>query len=153
LKAARRAIDETGADVLLTARAEAFLTGHPTPLAEAVTRFRAFAKAGADVLYAPGPRKPGEIAALVAAAEGLPVNVIVFADVGLSVADIAALGARRISIGSALAKAAFTAFDQAAERIARDGLFNGFAGNMGSAAINDFFAEDMKSWSAGKARA
>ncbi|MGL5138580.1 MAG: isocitrate lyase/PEP mutase family protein, partial [Beijerinckiaceae bacterium] len=122
LKIARRAIDATGADVLLTARAEAFLTGHPTPLAESVRRFRAFASAGADVLYAPGPRRPEDVAALIAAAEGLPVNIIVFADVGLSAADIAALGARRISIGSALAKAAFTAFDKAAERIARDGL-------------------------------
>ncbi|MGL5136516.1 MAG: hypothetical protein ACRC7G_01990, partial [Beijerinckiaceae bacterium] len=69
------------------------------------------------------------------------------------VADIAALGARRISIGSALAKAAFTAFNNAAERIARDGLFDGFTGNMGSAAINDFFADDMAQWPAGKASA
>lgn len=153
LRIARRAIDETGADVLLTARAEAFLTGHPDALRESVKRFRAFAEAGADVLYAPGPRTSEDIAALVAAADGLPVNVIVAGDIGLSVADVAALGARRISIGSALAKAAFTAFDQAAERIAREGSFAGFAASMGSAAINDFFAEDMKAWPAGKASA
>lgn len=153
LKIARRAIDETGADVLLTARAEAFLTAHPDALRESVRRFCAFAEAGADVLYAPGPCKREDIAALIAAAEGLPVNVIVPADIGLSVADVAALGARRISIGSALAKAAFTAFDQAAERIARDGSFAGFAANMNSAAINDFFADDMKAWPAGKASA
>jgi 2-methylisocitrate lyase-like PEP mutase family enzyme/GNAT superfamily N-acetyltransferase len=141
---ARRAIDETGADVMLTARAEAYLHGHPEPLPEVIRRLAAFAQAGADVLYAPGPQTREDIAAIVKAARGKPVNVVVFADIGLTVADLAALGVRRISIGSALAKAAFTAFDQAAELLAKEGSFRGFAGNMPSGPLNGFFADDLK---------
>jgi 2-methylisocitrate lyase-like PEP mutase family enzyme len=138
-RTARNAVDETGADVMLTARAEAYLHGHPEPLKEVIRRLEAFAEAGADVLYAPGPKTREDIAAIVKAARGKPVNVVVFADIGL-----AALGVRRISIGSALAKAAFTAFDQAAELLAKEGSFKGFAGNMASAPLNSFFADDLK---------
>jgi 2-methylisocitrate lyase-like PEP mutase family enzyme/ribosomal protein S18 acetylase RimI-like enzyme len=142
-RAARRAVDETGADVMLTARAEAYLHGHPNPLPEVCKRLAAFADAGADVLYAPGPKTKADMREVIAAADGKPVNIIVFADIGMSVAEIAELGARRISIGSALAKAAFTGFAAATEELAK-GSFAGFAGNMASAAINDFFEADLK---------
>ncbi|CAN7542709.1 isocitrate lyase/phosphoenolpyruvate mutase family protein [Bosea sp. LjRoot90] len=144
VKAARRAVDETGSGVLLTARAECFLTGHPEPLKEAVRRIEAFAEAGADVLYAPGPRTVGDIGAIVAAAGGKPVNALVYGDFGLSVSDIAATGARRISIGGALARAAWAAFIEATRLIKDEGSFKGFAGNGASAPLNPFFRDDLK---------
>jgi 2-methylisocitrate lyase-like PEP mutase family enzyme/ribosomal protein S18 acetylase RimI-like enzyme len=142
LKAARKAVDASGADVMLTARAEAFLHGHPQPLPEVCKRLAAFAEAGADVLFAPGPKTKAEMREVIAAAGGKPVNIIVFADVGMSVDEIAELGARRISIGSALAKAAFTGFVAAAEELAK-GSFAGFRHNMASAPINAFFEADL----------
>ncbi|AZO80795.1 MULTISPECIES: isocitrate lyase/phosphoenolpyruvate mutase family protein [unclassified Bosea (in: a-proteobacteria)] len=144
IKAARRAVDETGSGVLLTARAECFLTGHPEPLKEAVRRIEAYAEAGADVLYAPGPRTVEDIGAIVAAAGGKPVNALVYGDFGLSVSDIAAAGARRISIGGALARAAWAAFIEATRLIKDEGSFKGFAGNGASAPLNPFFRDDLK---------
>ncbi len=142
-KAARRAVDETGTGVMLTARAEAFLHGHPDPLPEVCRRIAAFAEAGADVLYAPGPKTAAEMREVIAAAGGKPVNIIVFADIGMTVEEIASLGARRISIGSALAKAAWTGFVAATEELAK-GSFTGFRHNMASAPLNGFFEADLK---------
>jgi 2-methylisocitrate lyase-like PEP mutase family enzyme len=144
VKAARRAVDETGTGVLLTARAECFLTGHPDALNESVRRIKAYAEAGADVLYAPGPKTTADIGAIVAAASGKPVNTLVYGDVGLSVSDIAATGTRRISIGGALARAAWAAFIEATRLIAQEGSFKGFAGNGASAPLNPFFRDDLK---------
>lgn len=144
VRAARRAVDETGSGVLLTARAECFLTGHPDPLNEAARRIAAFAEAGADVLYAPGPRIAADIATIVAAAGGKPVNALVYNDFGLAVADIAAAGARRISIGAALARAAWAGFIEATRLIKDEGSFKGFAGNAASAPLNPFFRDDLK---------
>lgn len=144
IRAARQAIDESSAGVLLTARAECFLTGHPEPLNESVRRIAAYAEAGADVLYAPGPKTHADIAAIVAAAGGKPVNVLVYSDAGLTVADIAALGARRISIGGALARAAWSAFITATRAIRDEGSFAGFTGNSASAPLNPFFTADLK---------
>jgi 2-methylisocitrate lyase-like PEP mutase family enzyme len=79
---------------------------------------------------------------VIAAAGGKPVNIIVFADIGMSVDDIAKLGARRISIGSALAKAAWTGFVAAADELAK-GSFAGFRHAMPSGPLNQFFAADM----------
>jgi len=144
IRVARKAIDETGSGVVLTARAECFLTGHPDALAESAQRIEAYAAAGADVLYAPGPKTREQIAAIVAAAGGKPVNTLVYGDFGLTVADIAALGVRRISIGGALARAAWAAFIEATRLIAEEGSFRGFAGNAASAPLNPFFTEDLK---------
>jgi 2-methylisocitrate lyase-like PEP mutase family enzyme len=144
IRAARRAIDETGSGVLLTARAECFLTGHADPLNESVRRIAAYAQAGADVLYAPGPKTREQISAIVAAAGGKPVNTLVYGDFGLTVSDIAALGTRRISIGGAMARAAWAAFIEATRLIAEEGSFAGFAGNGPSAPLNPFFQDDLK---------
>jgi 2-methylisocitrate lyase-like PEP mutase family enzyme/ribosomal protein S18 acetylase RimI-like enzyme len=141
-RAARKAVDETGSGVLLTARAEAYLHGHPDPLPEVCKRIAAFAEAGADVLFAPGPKTEKEMREVVAAAGGKPVNIIVFADIGLSFDQIAATGARRISIGSALAKAAWTGFIAAAEQL-KAGSFKGFASNVASPLLNGFFQKDL----------
>jgi len=144
IKAARKAIDETGSGVVLTARAECFLTGHSEPLKEAVRRIEAYAAAGADVLYAPGPKTAADIGTIVSAAGGKPVNALVYGDFGLSVSDIAAAGARRISIGAALARAAWAAFIEATRLIAEEGSFKGFAGNGPSAPLNPFFRGDLE---------
>lgn len=144
VKAARRAIDETGSGVVLTARAEAFLTGHPEPLTEAVKRIEAFVEAGADVLYAPGVKTPDEIGAIVTAARGKPINVVAFADFGLSVRDFAALGVRRISTGSASARSAWAGFVESTRIIKEEGSFRGFSGNAPSRQIDAFFRDDLK---------
>lgn len=144
IRAARKAIDETGSGVVLTARAEAFLTGHPDPLPEVVRRLGAFADAGADVLYAPWVRTPEQIAAVVAAARGKPVNVVVFADFGLTVADFDALGVRRLSTGGASARSAWAGFIESTRLIREEGRFSGFAGNSVSAPIEPFFRDDLK---------
>src|SRR5262249_47848025 len=85
VRAARQAIDRSGEDVLLTARAECFLVGHPDPGAETVRRLEAYAAAGADVLFAPGPQDPAQIKALVDAVAPKPFNLLVYHDFGLTV--------------------------------------------------------------------
>jgi len=144
--AARRAIDRAGSGALLTARADGVLMRGPEALDDACRRLAAFAAAGADVLYAPGPRTREQIAAVVAAAAGKPVNMLMFADLGHSVADLGALGVRRISVGGALARAAWSGFMNAAELIAAQGSFAGFAGNAASRPLGPFFGDDRKKW-------
>jgi 2-methylisocitrate lyase-like PEP mutase family enzyme len=144
IRAARTAIDAAGGDVLLTARSEAYLVGHPQAHDEAVRRLVAFAEAGADVLFAPGARTREDISAIVAAVAPKPVNVLMGGYTGLTVADLAALGVRRISLGSALARAAWSAFLRAARRIAETGAFHDFDGLVSFAELNDFFRRDQR---------
>lgn len=136
---ARRAIDASGTGAVLVGRAECFLTGHPDPLAEAIRRLRAYAEAGADCLYAPGLRTPEEIRAVVAAVAPKPVNLLVSRPIGLAVADLAALGVRRISLGGALARAARGGFARAAALLAQ-GSFAGLEGAPPHAELDRFFA-------------
>jgi 2-methylisocitrate lyase-like PEP mutase family enzyme len=142
VRAARASIDASGADVLLTARAECYHVGHPDPLAESIRRLQAYAEAGADVLFAPGPRHPKDIATLVEAVRPRPLNLLVVGDIGLSVDDIAALGVRRISVGGAFALAAWTGFMQAAQTLQATGHFSGLDGLVPYADINALFAAD-----------
>ncbi|MBV8113459.1 MAG: isocitrate lyase/phosphoenolpyruvate mutase family protein [Silvibacterium sp.] len=139
LKAAREAIDVSKAGVMLTARAECFLVDHPDPLNEAVKRLQAYAELGADVLYAPGLKHRWEIETVVAAVSPKPVNVLMHADFGLRVADLATMGVRRISVGSSLARAAWTGFIHAAKLIAEAGSFAGFEGLVSGQELNEFF--------------
>lgn len=139
-RAARLAIDRTGGDVLLTARAECYHVGHPEPLRESVRRLQAYAAAGADVLFAPGPQTRDEIRALVEAVAPKPLNLLVVRDAGVRVDDIAALGVRRISVGGALALAGWTGFMRAAQILWSEGSFAGFGGLVPYPEINGFFA-------------
>jgi 2-methylisocitrate lyase-like PEP mutase family enzyme len=139
IRAARAAIDASGTGVLLTGRAECYLTGHPQPLHESSRRLQAYAEAGADVLYAPGPRERDDIRAIVAAVAPRPVNVLVSWNAGLRVADLAELGVRRVSVGSGLARAAWTGFLRAAKAIADDGSFDGLEGIVSFAELDRFF--------------
>jgi 2-methylisocitrate lyase-like PEP mutase family enzyme len=142
VRAARQAIDQSGQDVLLTARAECYHVGHPDPFRESVRRLQAYVAAGADVLFAPGPQIPAEIEALVAAVAPRPFNLLVVRDIGLRVDEIAALGVRRISVGGALALAAWTGFMRAARTLKSEGSFSGLASLVPYSEINGLFATD-----------
>src|SRR5437764_5342790 len=121
VRAARHAIDDSGKGFLLTGRSEGFITGRPD-VRETIRRLEAYADAVADVLYAPGLSNLDDIAAVVRAVAPKPVNVLVTSGF-TTLADLAALGVRRISVGSALARTALTGFLAAAREIAEQGTF------------------------------
>jgi 2-methylisocitrate lyase-like PEP mutase family enzyme len=142
VRAARAAIDISGIPVVLTARCEAWLVGHPDPARVSLERLVSYAEAGADCLFAPGVRDPKEIAAIVKAVAPKPVNVLVSAPGNdLSVSRLADLGVRRISVGSALARAAWGAFIRAAREIATAGSFDGLAGAAPFSELNGLFRD------------
>jgi len=138
LAAARAAIDRAGADVLLVGRAENFFVGVPD-LEDTLQRLHAYAAAGADVLYAPGITTREQITAVVAAAGPKPVNLLVGGPSPLTLQDIAALGVRRVSLGGALARAAWGGLMQATDPILREGRFDGLQQAAAGAALNDLF--------------
>ncbi len=124
IRAARQAIDDSGTGVILTGRSEGFVVGRPD-IDETLRRLRAYADAGADCLYAPRVTDVEHIAAIVAAAAPTPVNLLINAPF-VTVADAAALGVRRISVGGTLARAAWAGFLDAAREIADAGTFTAF---------------------------
>jgi 2-methylisocitrate lyase-like PEP mutase family enzyme len=140
LRAARGAIDATGSGTLLIGRAECFVVGRPD-LDETLARLKAYAQAGADCLYAPGIRTAEQIAAVVAGVAPKPVNVLLGAASDLPVDAVAALGVRRISVGGALARAAWGGFLKAARTLAEQGRFDGFADAASGAQLDTFFAQ------------
>jgi len=136
IKATRTAIDRSGGDVILVARTEGLL-GDAAALTPAIDRLVAFADAGADCLYAPGVQGREQIAAMVRAVAPKPLNVLMFGP-GLSVAELADLGVRRISIGGALARTAWGAMMRAAEEI-KAGSFAGLANGASGKQLNGVF--------------
>ena len=140
IKAARAAIDKTGSGVLLTARSEGFFVGRPD-LDETVKRLKAFAAAGADVLYAPGIREDAQIQAVVQAAGGKPVNMLTM---GHSVTELARLGIRRISVGGSLARVAWGEFIRTAKEIAAEGTFEHFKQGAPGAELNRLFTQHLQ---------
>jgi 2-methylisocitrate lyase-like PEP mutase family enzyme len=130
IRAARTAIDADNSGVLLVGRCEGFLVGQ-ADLNMVIDRLQAYAEAGADCLYAPGIKSKEQIAAVVKAVHPKPVNLLIGAS-GLSVAEAADLGVRRISVGGSLARAAWGGFMRAAREIAEKGSFtelgNGYPG-------------------------
>ncbi len=138
--AARRAIDADGGEALLIGRCEGFLVGRGD-LDLVVARLRAYADAGADCLYAPGLTTREQIAAVVAAVHPKPVNVLVGAAGGLTLPEVAALGVRRVSVGGALARAAWGGFMRAARALAEAQSFDGLVGAASGRELNAFFAE------------
>jgi 2-methylisocitrate lyase-like PEP mutase family enzyme len=143
MRAARRAIDDSGGDTLLVGRAECFLVGRPD-LEETIARLKAYADAGADCLYAPGIKSRAQIDAVVRAVAPRPVNLLLGAASGLSVDDVAALGVRRISVGGALARAAWGGFMHAARLLAEQGSVAGFDGAAAGSELDAFFQEDLQ---------
>lgn len=124
VKAARKAVDDSGSGVLLTARSEGFFAGKPD-FDDMLARITAYAEAGADCLYAPGLREEDQIAAVVAAVAPKPVNVLTF---GMSVETLSKLGVRRISVGGQLARSAYADLIHAATEIAENGEFGKIQG-------------------------
>ena len=141
IRAARAAIDASGVPVVLTGRCEAWLVGQPDPARVALERLVAYAAAGADCLYAPGVRDADEIKAIVRAVSPKPVNVLApRAHPAMSLSQLADLGVRRVSVGSALALVAWGAFIRAAKRIAATGSFDAFADVAPYSELNDLFS-------------
>jgi len=135
--AARQAIDADGTGVLLTARCEAFLVGQPD-LTMTIRRLVAYGDAGADCVYAPGVRSLDQIGEIVRAVAPKPVNALVGGDFA-TVAQLADLGVRRISVGGALARTAWTGFLAAAREIAEHGTFHAFAPTVPHTELNELF--------------
>jgi 2-methylisocitrate lyase-like PEP mutase family enzyme len=138
VRAARDAIDKSGGDVVFTARTEGFIRSRPD-MDGTVRRLKAFADAGADCLYAPGIKTRAQIETVVKAVSPKSVNLLV-AGPGLTVAEIAAMGVRRISVGGTLARVAMHAFINSAREIAERGAFDSFTGVITNAELNTFFA-------------
>ena len=137
IRAARAAIDQSRTSVVLVGRSEGFITGRPD-IAETIRRLTAFAEAGADCLYAPGIRSREHIAAVVEAVAPKPVNVLVGSDF-TTVTELAELGVRRISVGGALARTAWTGVMRAAKEIAEQGTFGNLARAITSGEIEGAF--------------
>lgn len=135
MRAARAAVDATGSGTLLIGRAENFFVDRPD-LDDAILRLKAYADAGADCLYAPGIRTREQISAVVAAVAPKPVNVLIGWESDLTLQDMTALGVRRVSVGGALARAAWGGFLHAARAMAEHGRFDGFAGIPSGAELN-----------------
>jgi 2-methylisocitrate lyase-like PEP mutase family enzyme len=140
IKAARQAIDASRIAVILTGRCEAFLTGDPNAFDVSIARLTAYAEAGADCLFAPGVTDPREIDAIVKAVSPKPVNVLVSRpNPDLTVARLADLGVRRISVGSALARVAWGSFMRAAQGILTTGTFDSLGEGAAFAEFNQIF--------------
>jgi 2-methylisocitrate lyase-like PEP mutase family enzyme len=138
MRAARKAIDHAGGDTLLVGRAECFLVGRPD-MVETIARLRAYANAGADCLYAPGISAPDQIREVVNAVAPKPFNLLVGSASKLTVADIAGLGVRRISVGGAMARSAWGGFMRSAQLLAGEGRFDGFADAASGKELNALF--------------
>jgi 2-methylisocitrate lyase-like PEP mutase family enzyme len=122
VRAAAEVVRDFPFPFVLTARAENYLVGRPD-LKDTITRLQAYQEAGADVLYAPGLTTKDDIAAVVRSVDR-PVNVVMgLQGIHLSLAELSALGVRRVSVGSALSRAALGAFLRAAQEMREHGTF------------------------------
>jgi len=138
VRAAHQGIAGTGYPLVLTARSEGFIRGRPD-LSETIRRLVAYGEAGADCLYAPGLRSLADIKTVVDAVAPKPVNVIAGTDFA-TVADLERVGVRRISVGGALARAAWTGFLEAAKEIAGRGTFQGLGRAIPGGDMNKLFS-------------
>jgi len=140
IQAARQAIDDSEMGTVLTARSEGFIVGRPD-LAGTIRRLTAYGEAGADCLYAPGLGSMQEIRAVVTAVSPKPVNILLGSDFA-TVEELANAGVRRISVGGALARAAWTGFLQSAHEIAKRGTFASLSGAVPFSDINRMFGAE-----------
>ena len=145
INAARRATDASGVPVVVTARCEAWLVGDPNPLRTSIERLIAFAQAGADCLYAPGMVELEEIEQIVKAVSPKPVNVLISTNnCHLTAAQLEDLGVRRISIGGALARAAWGGFVNSAREMKEHGSFTSFRDATPFGELNDLFERRLR---------
>jgi 2-methylisocitrate lyase-like PEP mutase family enzyme len=139
IKAARAAIDADNSGALLVGRCEGFLWGI-TDLAMVIDRLNAYAQAGADCLYAPGIKSKEHIAAVVKAVAPKPVNLLIGSS-GLSVAEAADLGVRRISVGGSLARVAWAGFMKASREMLQQGTFTELGNGFPGGELNKMFSD------------
>ena len=123
---------------MLIGRAECFLVGQPN-IDETMARLVAYSNAGADCLYAPGIQNPEHIRRLVEAVHPKPVNVLVMTPETQNMRQLAELGVRRVSVGGALARAAWGGFMHAAREIAEQGRFDALANAASGRSLNALF--------------
>lgn len=129
IRAAGEAARALPFDFTLTARCENYLVGRPD-IDDTIKRLQAYQAAGADVLYAPGLRTREEIVSVVESVDK-PVNVIMGSDPALTLDDLSAIGVKRVSVGSGLARVAIGAFMRSARDMKENGTF-GFGENAAS---------------------
>ncbi|MEO8667878.1 MAG: isocitrate lyase/phosphoenolpyruvate mutase family protein [Bauldia sp.] len=144
VRAAREAIDRAGVDFVLTARAEGMLFGGPESLSDAIRRLQAYEEEGADVVYAPGASTEEQVSAIVSAVK-VPVNVL--GGMGkepLSVARLAELGVKRVSLGSRLFQASMAAFLRASQELKESGTFGFLRGAPPLATVYEIFKSQEK---------
>jgi 2-methylisocitrate lyase-like PEP mutase family enzyme len=141
IHAVREALHGTG--VLLVGRAEGFLVGREN-LDQVIKRLVAYSEAGADCLYAPGFKERDHIKAIVNAVAPKPVNILIGGAIGLTMKDAELLGARRVSVGGALARAAWGGFMRAAKQLAESGTFDGLADATPYAELQNFSLKSAK---------
>ncbi len=137
IKAAREAIGNS--DVLLVGRAEGFLVGREN-IDQVIRRLVAYSEAGADCLYAPGFKEPEDIKAIVTAVAPKPSNILIGGAIGLTMRDAASLGARRVSVGGAFARAAWGGFIRSAKELIERGTFDELAHAASYAELQEFFS-------------
>ena len=137
LRAARDAIDRSGEDVVLVARTEGLLFD-AAALAPAIDKLITFADAGADCLYAPGVREAADIAQMVKAVAPKPLNVVMMKP-GLTLAELADLGVRRVSIGGSFARVMWATVMRAASEI-KQGRFDVLGSGTPGTELNKIFA-------------
>ena len=143
IAAARAAADTLDFPFTLTARAECFLTGHEDPLVESIARACRYREAGADCIFVPGASDAATITTLVREVDA-PLNVVMgLAGRPVSVAHLADLGVRRVSIGGSLARATFGLVRRAAEEILRDGTFGYAEGQIADGELCALFARRL----------
>jgi 2-methylisocitrate lyase-like PEP mutase family enzyme len=119
IKAARAALDNVDPNIVLVGRSEGYLVGN-SDVRATIERLKAYADAGADVLYPPGVSTPADIEAIVKAVAPKPVNILIIRP-NMSAKGLEGLGVRRMSIGGFLAAAASIAFEKAAEGLKKSG--------------------------------
>ncbi len=138
VRAAVAAVRTLPVPFVLTARAENFIVGRPD-LHDTIARLQAYQDAGADVLYAPGLATAADIATVVRSVDR-PINVLAGRlEPGLDVAGLAALGVKRVSVGSVLSRVAFGAFLAAARELRDRGTCDLAVGAIGYAELNALF--------------
>ena len=137
IRAAREAIDASGRRTLLTGRSEGFIVGRPD-IEQTIARLKAYADAGADCVYAPGIRTREQIVAVVSAVAPTPVNVLLGGPFA-TVQELAEMGVRRVSVGGALARTAWTGFLAAATELAEHGQVTQLGNAMAHSALNARF--------------
>jgi 2-methylisocitrate lyase-like PEP mutase family enzyme len=143
IEAAVAARDNLPDDFILTARCENLIRGRDD-IADTIRRLQAYEAAGADVLYAPGLRDL-ETIRTVCTSVGKPVNVIMgLPGATFCLDDLAAVGVKRISVGSALSRTAYGAFVKAAREMANEGCFTFAQDAIGTAELEGFLADDQR---------